>query len=152
MRGGEQGPALVAGHSAKSRLVMMIEGRAKPKMPPKKDLPADALAAVKAWIDAGALAPVSATAAALPDVRARGPRVAPAYALAFAPDGKTLAVAGHREVRVVDVATGQVVRTLAGAGDAVRTVAFSPDGKVIAGGRGTARAWGRGRAVGCRLR
>ena len=52
MRGGEQGPALVAGHSAKSRLVMMIEGRAKPKMPPKKDLPADALAALKAWIDA----------------------------------------------------------------------------------------------------
>lgn len=136
IKGGEKGPALVAGNSEKSRLVMMIEGRAKPRMPPKKELPADALAVIKAWIDAGALAPVSATAAALPDIKPRVSRPAPVYSLAFAPDGKSLAVAGHKEVRVLDAATGKILRTLSGPTDAVRAVAFSPDGKSLAGAGG----------------
>ncbi len=136
MRGGEHGPALTPGDSAKSRLVMMVEGRAKPKMPPKKELPADALAVVKAWIDAGARAPAVSASATLPDIKPRTPRPAPVYALAFAPDGRTLAVGGHKEVRMVDGRTGALVRTFAGARDAVRTVAFSPDGKTLAGGGG----------------
>lgn len=135
MRGGEHGAALVAGHSAKSRLVMMIEGRAKPKMPPKKDLPADALLVLKAWIDAGAAPPAVPAMARLPDVRPRAPRTAPAYAVAFAPDGQTLAVAGYKDVRLLD-ASGKTLRTLTGAADAVRAVAWSPDGKTIAGGGG----------------
>jgi WD40 repeat protein len=136
MKGGEKGAALVAGNSAKSRLVMMVEGRAKPKMPPKKELPGEALAVIKAWIDAGAPAPAVPAAAKLPDIRPRVSRPAPVYALAFAPDGQTLAVAGHKEVRVVDVATAKVLRTLSGASDTVRAVAFSPDGKTLAGGGG----------------
>ncbi|HVR72003.1 MAG TPA: c-type cytochrome domain-containing protein [Vicinamibacteria bacterium] len=135
-RGGEHGPALTPGDSEKSRLVMMVEGRAKPKMPPKKDLPADALAVVKAWIDAGAPAPAASAAAIVPDIKPRVPRPAPVYALAFAPDGKTLAVAGHKEVRLIDLSTGTIARTLLGASDTVRAVAFSPDGKTLAGGGG----------------
>src|SRR6185503_8658723 len=62
MRGGEHGAVITPGNSDKSKLVMMVEGRAKPKMPPKKTLPADALAAIKAWIDAGAVAPAASAA------------------------------------------------------------------------------------------
>jgi DNA-binding beta-propeller fold protein YncE len=131
MKGGEHGPAIVAGKSEGSKLVAMVEGRAKPKMPPKKEMPADALAVIKAWIDAGALPPAASAASALPDIKPRGPRAAPAYSVAFAPDGKTVAVAGHKEVRVVDAGTGKVVRTLAGPSDAVRAVAFSSDGKLL---------------------
>ena len=136
MKGGEHGPAIVAGRSDQSKLVAMVEGRAKPKMPPKKELPADGLAVIKAWIDAGALAPV-ASAAALPDIKPRVPRLAPVYSVAFAPDGKTVAVAGHKEVRVVDAATGEVRKTLSGPSDAVRAVAFSPDGKLLAAAGGS---------------
>src|ERR1700761_4307456 len=35
LKGGKHGPAIVAGNSQTSRLVMMLEGRAKPVMPPK---------------------------------------------------------------------------------------------------------------------
>lgn len=137
MKGGEHGPAIVAGRSDQSKLVAMVEGRAKPKMPPKKELPADALAVIKAWIDGGALAPASSAAAALPDIKPRVPRPAPVYSVAFAPDGRTVAVAGHKEVRVIDAATGKVLRTLSGPSDAVRAVAFSADGKLLAAAGGS---------------
>ena len=136
MKGGEHGPAIVAGRSAESKLVAMVEGRAKPKMPPKKELPADALTVIKAWIDAGAQPPAASAASALPDITPRMARPAPVYSVAFAPDGKTVAVAGHKEVRLLDAGTGQVLKTLSGPSDAVRAVAYSPDGKLLAAAGG----------------
>jgi WD40 repeat protein len=136
MMGGENGAVLTAGNAAKSKLVLMVEGKAKPKMPPKKDLPADAIAVLKAWIDAGAEPSASTAAAALPDIKPRVTRAAPVHALAWSPDGKAIAAGGYKEARLLDPATGQVMRTLSGAGDAVRALAFSPDGKLIVGAGG----------------
>ena len=53
--------------------------------------------------------------------------------LAFAPDGKTLAV-GTAQGRVVlaDVATRKVVATFQAHEEEIRSVAFSPDGKLLA--------------------
>ncbi len=64
--------------------------------------------------------------------------------VAFSPDGKRLASAGHdRLVRVHDVATGKVVATCAGHARDLRAIAFSPDGALLASSdmTGAAKLW-----------
>ncbi|WP_329429958.1 hypothetical protein OG339_17085 [Streptosporangium sp. NBC_01495] len=66
-------------------------------------------------------------------------------AVAFSPDGRTLATAGQdRSARLWDVATRRPIGApLTGHDGWITAVAFSPDGKTLAtaGGDGTARLW-----------
>ena len=54
--------------------------------------------------------------------------------LAFSPDGKLLAIAAGREIKLWDVTTGRVLSTLAGHAATVKSLAFSPDGASVASG------------------
>jgi WD40 repeat protein len=59
------------------------------------------------------------------------------YGLAFSPDGRQLAVTTHDPAVILwDVATGRQVRALRGHTSAVKNVAYSPDGHVLASGAG----------------
>ena len=65
-------------------------------------------------------------------------------AIAYAPDGKTLASAGRDEtIRLWHPKTSQHLATLTGHGGLVTSIAFSPDGKKLVSGSGdaTVRLW-----------
>src|SRR5258705_14016649 len=66
-------------------------------------------------------------------------------ALAFSPDGKTLAAASvSGPVVLLDAATGKAIRTLSGHGFGTTSVSWRRDGAVL----GTAGAGGRGEVWG----
>src|SRR5580692_6082919 len=60
----------------------------------------------------------------------------PIYSLAWSPDGATIALGGYKETRLVNAHTRSSVATLAGNSEAVRAVAFSRDGKLLAAAGG----------------
>ncbi len=74
-------------------------------------------------------------AAPQPSVRVGGPDI---EHIAFAPDGRTLAVATKRAIELLDVASGNVVDTLSPGGT---RVLYSPDGGLLASVGGPARFW-----------
>lgn len=57
-----------------------------------------------------------------------------AYDVAISPDGKTLASASNLEIKLWNLSDGQVIGTLSGHSNLVRSVAFSSDGKTLASG------------------
>ena len=75
----------------------------------------------------------------LPDVS----EVHSVLSVSFSPDGQTLASGGtDKTIRLWDVRTGDLLRTLTGHTGSVKSVAFSPDGKTLAsGGGGGIRLW-----------
>ncbi len=143
MKGGMHGAPIVPGKGEQSRIIQMLEGKVQPRMPfGGNPLPADDIAAIKAWIDAGAKGPASGEASkplqgiAIPDIKPQKPVVSPVSAVRFSPDGKTLAVGGYKEVKLLDPASGKVLGLLGDHAGAVRSIAFSPDGKWLAAAGG----------------
>ncbi len=153
LKGGERGAVVVAGSSDRSRLLLVLDGRAKPAMPPEdnaKPTSSD-LGILKRWIDAGAKGPSGAapdpTMLVTPQIKPRKAVREAITAAAVSPDGKLLAVAGYQDVRLIDRESRALVRRLSGLRGNVAAVAFSRDGKLLAtaGGEpgliGEARLW-----------
>ncbi len=159
----DDGAVLVPGKPDESLLYRLAAHTAEPVMPPADNdrgarrLSADELATLRTWIEAGA------------EAGAAGPRrivwqpfpsgVRPMYAAAVSADG-TLAAAGiANRITLFDVATGRPAARLvdeelpqaAGSGprhaahvDAVRAIAFSPDGtRLASGAMRTVTVWKR---------
>ena len=115
-KGGNHGTIVVPGKPRESRLYTMLTGEGAPAMPMDGKVLAPAqIALVGSWIAAGAV----------------GPSKNQAYSLAWMPDGKTIAIGGFRRVSFSD---GRP--EWAGFVDAVRALAVSRDGRLLAAAGG----------------
>ncbi|MBI5757820.1 MAG: hypothetical protein HZA46_04805 [Planctomycetales bacterium] len=150
MVGGDNGVAIVPGKAAESRMVRMLLGTAKPKMPPKdsKQPRPDEIELVRKWVEAGAVGPVNPEAGTIgsveiPRIEPKRP-VSPAVtSVAFSRDGKWLAAVRHREVVLFDAISGQIARTYGGGENPINSVSFSADSRWLAAGEGAAGIAGR---------
>ncbi|HEY1187441.1 MAG TPA: c-type cytochrome domain-containing protein [Gemmata sp.] len=154
---------VVPGKSAESFLFLSCARLTQPMMPPKTDEPLDSkeLTLIKLWIDEGAKAPTSMRIKPKIIVNLPPALVKPVRAVAVAPDGKTIAASRGNQVHVFALKTipaekkGEKDKTewvfskslldpqlKAPDGNAARaahislveSMAFSPDGKLLATG------------------
>ena len=149
MKGGRHGQVIVAHDATNSRLMAMLQGSLEPQMPYNADpLPASDIATFKSWIASGAEGPPSAessrivTNTPIPDIKPQVAVVSPVTAVRFSPSGRVLAVGGYKDVRLMDAASGEALATLANQADYVRSIAFSPDGKLVAAAGGAPQQYG----------
>lgn len=122
------------------------------RMPQKSDpLPADQIQLVKRWIEQGAPFdgnnPSATLASIVPQAAEPAPpevykAPVPVTALAFSPDGATLAASGYHEITLWDPATGKLASRIKNLPERTWSLAFSPDGKLLASASGTPAASG----------
>jgi len=144
-KGGGRGPAFRAGAPAESLIVKYVKGEAQPRMPlGAAPLTPEEIASISGWITAGAKD--DTPPAAKDDITLERP---PVYhqppvvnALAFSPDGKTLAVSGYREVLLHSMAEGGIAARLVGLSERINSILFSTDGGSLIAAGGTPARFG----------
>ncbi len=155
LKGGESGPSVVPRNAKESLLLQTSRHEEKPYMPPKNNkagaeaLQADELAILQAWVDQGATGTVSNKAkpvkwSPLP------PGLHPILAIAVTGDGQFAACGRANQIFVYHIPTGQIVARItdpklaektgrsgyrsSAQRDFVQSLAFSPDGRLLASG------------------
>ncbi len=164
LKGGESGPAVVAGKSGESLLLKVAAHQAKPIMPPKNNkanapnLKPEELGLLKLWIDQGAKGQV--VIQQIPIVWQPLPAgLNPIYAIAVTQDGQFLAAARANQIFIYHIPSKTLVTRLTDPNllksgfakqpgvaerDLVQSLAFSPDGMLLAsGGYRTVKLWRR---------
>lgn len=166
LKGGDSGPAVIANNSAESLLLLRASG-VDGIMPPKdnkaaaRPLTSEELGLIKLWIDQGAGGTVSGS-----DVlnwQPLPPGVNPIYAVAVSPDGQFAACGRANQIFIYHLPTGRTVCRLTDPEllsqgvyqqpgvadlDLIQSLAFSPDGMILAsGGFQTVKLWRRPRDV-----
>ena len=151
-KGGESGPAVLPGKGAESLIVKICSGQDEDSfMPPGKNtvgakpLTSEQLGLLKLWIDQGALGDANAGVEALV-WRPLPPGLNPILAVDISQDGQTAACTRANQIYIYNIAANQLSARLAdpelskdGSGgaadrDFVQSVAFNPDGTLLASG------------------
>jgi len=132
-KGGKHGPSFVPGKPAGSRVMEEVEGD-EPSMPKEGDpLTAIEVALLRDWIAEGAKDDTPADAGSF---KLSGP---PTYsappvisAMAWSPDGETLAVSAYHEVVLHKGDGSELLARLVGESPRIESLAFSRDGEQLA--------------------
>jgi len=142
LKGGKHGETVVAGKPTESGLIESISG-AEPEMPKEGEpLTKGEVALLTRWIAEGAKDDTPAQVARVPAVPPVYRSLPAVPALAFSPDGKVLALAGHHEVILRSADGQQVLGRLLGESPRIESLAFSPDGRLLAACGGAASEFG----------
>jgi len=146
LKGGNNGAIVVPGNSRESTLIKYLTGEMQPVMPlDGRFLTKGQIDLFVRWIDAGAKGPTPAEATALraaqqkaaaPQVKPTSPVKPSVYAMAWLPSGHRLALARFQSVTLIDVRSGKTVSRLEGHAEAVRGIAVSRDGRLLAAAGG----------------
>lgn len=145
-KGGESGPAIVAGKGAESLVVLASRHQEDMEMPPANnksgavDLTAGEIALLTQWIDEGAKSSVQQQRAITWQPLAAG--VHPIYCVAVSPDGRYAACGRSDKIFIYDLATRQFVSQISDPAlkgksahrSLIQSLAFSPDGTRLASG------------------
>lgn len=133
-RGGSGGDLFEPGRPEAGTLWENVGGKVAAMPPNAPPMTPDELSTLTRWIKQGAAddTPPSAVDAIDPDHP-------PAYsappvitAIAFSPDGQTLAISGYREVLIQKSDGSGLVRRLVGQSQRIETLTYSPDGSTLA--------------------
>ncbi len=148
LKGGAGGVAVVSGRPELSRLLLLVEGREQPVMPPEdneKPKPEE-ITLLRRWIEAGAKGPSGAmpdpTILVTPQVKLTAPARDAATAVAVSPTQPLAAVGVYRSVRLVGLDDQAVARTISGLRGPVADLEFSRDGKLLATAAGEPGVFG----------
>jgi WD40 repeat protein len=133
-KGGDSGAAIEPGKPDESVLVENVTG-SPPTMPPMGvAMTPEEVTLVTRWVTQGAKDDTPPQAkdtidAEHPPVYAAAPLTT---ALAFSPDGQTLAISGYREILIYKADGSALVNRLVGQSQRIESLTFSPDGSVLA--------------------
>lgn len=140
--------AISPGEPEQSELYRRISTDDEDDRMPQKDQPLTKtqIALIQRWIKEGARFDGPDTNAALitlipraphPDPPESYPVPVPIVALAFSPDGKELAVSGYHEITFWSPETGTLRRRVKGLAQRTQSLAYSPDGSLLAAAGGS---------------
>ena len=136
-RGGMAGEAIIPGKPDDSLLIELISGD-EPAMPQNQEpLSAEEVEMFRSWILEGAHDDTPAEVDDMGEAEYPTYTVPPVVtAVAYSPDGSTLAVSGFREVLLYDTVNFELKARLVGKAHRIESLTYTTDGKIlgIAGG------------------
>lgn len=166
LKGGSEGPAVVAGKGLESLLLKVGSKQMDPAMPPDdndvgaKPLTSEELGLIKLWIDQGAKGEVTGNGGPV-NWQPLPPGVNPIYSIAISPDGQYAAAGRANQIFLYHVPSKRPVGRLTDPAlletetydkpgvahlDLVQALRFSPDSELLAsGGYRTVKFWKRTR-------
>ena len=151
LKGGDKGAVINPANGDLSRMILVLTGKAEPKMPPEgEEAPkAEEIALIKAWIDAGAKGPEGKgpdlTLLVTPQIKLTAPVRDAVHAIAVAPQGNVVAIARHGEVELQSHPERKLLHKLSGHRGSVNAIAFSDDGQYLVAAAGEPGLFGEAR-------
>jgi WD40 repeat protein len=132
--GSEGGSVLEPGKPDDSRIVLLVEGKDKPVMPPSKAKfhpKKEEIGVLRAWIAAGAKDDSAEIKVVLPDIKPRNRSASPVTAIAYQPAGHELCV-GQHHMHCYDLQTHACTWTHECVHDGITALVIPKNGLVIA--------------------